>query len=134
MRLIWILLLSLMTAVVLASGTRSADISPQLVTSYPLLRDEQLPMILRYIGSSGDSHILMVVKTSFAGGRPFDHLFAYRYPRQALQIDNGWEVPVDTVHAEPHHCPSFQLRADITHIQLPKDRLRYKFCLREINR
>ena len=87
-------------------------------------------MTLRYIGSTSESHVFMVVNTSFAGGRPFDHLSVYRYPRQALQIDNGWEIPVDIVHAEPQHCPRIQLRTDITHIQLIKDSYRYKSCLR----
>lgn len=131
MRVIWFILLSLVMIVALASGTRSADVSLLLVKSYPQLRDEQLPMTLHYVGSTSESHIFMAVKTSFAGGRPFELLFAYRYPRQALKIENGWDIPVYTVHAEPQHCPRVQLRAETRYVQLLKDKFRYKHCLRK---
>jgi hypothetical protein len=123
------LILSLATMTACASGTRSADVSQALAAGFPLLDAAQLPLTLHYIGSSTDDHVFMTVKTAVANGRPFDHLFAYRYPRKSLEIVNGWSLPEHAVHVRPRDCPPLTVTARQVRFALPDNlRLRQR-CL-----
>lgn len=123
------LLFSLIASTAWASGTRSADVSLTLAEDFPVLAADQLPMQLHYIGSTEDSHVFMIVKTAFGGGRPFDHLFKYRYPRQSLEIVNGWLLPEQVVHVRPRDCLRLPLSAQRKRLVLPEDRRLRERCL-----
>lgn len=128
-RLAIVPLLVLAAAGTEASGTRSADLSQKLAEDFPVLVAAQLPVTLHYVGSTADNHVFMTVKTAVANGRPFDHLFAYRYPKAALELINGWPLPERTVHVRPQACPRLTLHASPQQLALPANpRLRAR-CL-----
>lgn len=121
--------LGLATVGAWASGTRSADVSQALAADFPLLDAARLPVTLHYIGSTADNHVFMTVKTAVANGRPFDHLFSYRYPKDTLELINGWPLPEAAVHVRPQDCPRLTIKPPPQHLTLPPDRRLRDRCL-----
>ena len=115
----------------MASGQRGRTLSsPKDVETFTKLKGvDLLKRRLNYVGSTAKWHLFFEVRTSTGGGRPYDHLFAFKVPVDELKALNGWKIAFSKRYIAARRCPSVSAtKGKVPVIKLPKDPQARKRC------
>lgn len=92
-----------------ASGRRGQVLTKASVSTFKSVTAETILSVRpRYIGSTAEWHLFMLVRTSFGGGRPFSTLFTYKIAKKDLQVIHAWEIKTFDRYVEASSCPTFK--------------------------
>ena len=96
-----------------ASGSRGLNLTEESLQRFRSTSVDRLATHpLRYIGSTPEWHLFLLVETSTGGGMPFSHLELYRVPVADLTITNGWQANILGQYVAAHSCPSYEVDPD----------------------